>query len=341
MQTISRGAKGLVLELSSHAQGRRLTLEEIVAASADGRHSTRARIAELVEAGLLTRHQERDQYGRLGATVYRLHVQPQATASTLSGKQTCRSEPLSGFPTADYPTAGNPTADGPTTENQTAVETCRSEPLSGKPTAGNPTSGEPTTENRPTSKKTRKDKTPSSSDVADGASDQEPRSDVEQLCSVLRDRMIENGCKAPTVGKSWREAARLLLDRDRRPFDEALDVLAWSQADEFWHTNIHSLPTFRTKYDQLRLKWQQSNPVRYLRSDDAIRNWLREQWRQGHVKAIEERSGLRYTAPDLPEGIRSVDEAKAFHAQAIRDWITDHHDELITLIQRREQPVAS
>jgi hypothetical protein len=184
-----------------------------------------------------------------------------------------------------------------------------------------------------------------SSDAADADADQDrdedqPRADVEQLCTELRKSMIANGCKPPTVGKRWREAGRLLLDLDKRPLDEALDILAWSQADPFWQTNIHSLPTFRAKYDQLRLRWLQTNPVRHLRSPEAIRHWLHEQWRQGLVRAIEERSGLRFDAPDLPNRPMTADEARAFHADTLRQWITDHHDEIVERIQRREQ-VAS
>lgn len=181
----------------------------------------------------------------------------------------------------------------------------------------------------------------SSSETADAASDQKPRDDVEQLCVLLHDRLIDNGCKVNPVGKLWRNSARLLLDRDKRPLDEALDVLAWSQDDEFWRANIRSMPKFREQYDALRLKWQKTNPVRYLRSEDAIRNWLREQWRQGHVKGIEDRSGLRYTQPDLPEGINTVDQARKFHADAVRSWITENHERVVELIQQREQPAAS
>lgn len=181
----------------------------------------------------------------------------------------------------------------------------------------------------------------SSSAAADAATDQKPRDDVEQLCTVLRDGMLANECKEPAVGKRWRTAARLLLDRDKRPLDEALDLLAWSQADEFWRGNIQSMPTFRAQYDKLRLRWQQTNPVRYLRSDDAIRNWLREQWRKAHVKEIESRSGLRYTQPELPEGIKTVRESQEFHDNAVRAWITEHHAEIVERIQQREMPAAS
>ncbi len=81
-----------------------------------------------------------------------------------------------------------------------------------------------------------------------------PRPDVDQLCQTLREAMIGNGCKPPRVAASWREAARLLLDSDKRPLDEAMRVLAFSQQDQFWRGNVQSMPTFRKQYDRIRLK---------------------------------------------------------------------------------------
>lgn len=81
-----------------------------------------------------------------------------------------------------------------------------------------------------------------------------PRADVERLCRRLSEKMVENGCKEPTITTSWRDSARRLLDTDQRPFDEAMRLIDWCQQDNFWKGNIRSLPTFREKYDQLRLK---------------------------------------------------------------------------------------
>lgn len=77
---------------------------------------------------------------------------------------------------------------------------------------------------------------------------------ADALCDELEHLIIANGSKAPTVGKGWHDAARLLLDRDGRPFEEALRLIRWCQAHEFWRANIRSMPTFREKYDQLRLQ---------------------------------------------------------------------------------------
>lgn len=80
------------------------------------------------------------------------------------------------------------------------------------------------------------------------------RADVEKLCRLLADRIEANGSKRTPVTDEWRNAARLLLDRDKRPLDEALQLIDWCQSDQFWHANILSMPKFRKQYDQLRLK---------------------------------------------------------------------------------------
>lgn len=173
---------------------------------------------------------------------------------------------------------------------------------------------------------------PSSSEVADATTDQQPRPDVDQLCGQLRDAMITNGCKPPTITQTWRKTARLLLDRDKRPLAEAVAVLAWCQADEFWKANIQSLPTFRAQYDKLRLRWEQTRPVEHPSSPETIKEWVRQQWKLGHVAEIEERTKLRYTPPPLPDHIKTVDQARDFHANAIRAWITEHNDEITRLL---------
>lgn len=80
-----------------------------------------------------------------------------------------------------------------------------------------------------------------------------PRPDVERICRHLAERMIANGCKPPTITHRWRDAARLLLDRDGRTEDQVIRAIDWATADEFWKANILSVPTLRAKYEQLRL----------------------------------------------------------------------------------------
>lgn len=98
---------------------------------------------------------------------------------------------------------------------------------------------------------TRKEEETSSS--AEPPTSKDHRPDVDALCERLRDRIVENGAKA-TITTKWRTEARLLLDRDGRDLDKALNLVDWCQADPFWKSNVLSMRTFRAKYDQLRLK---------------------------------------------------------------------------------------
>lgn len=88
-----------------------------------------------------------------------------------------------------------------------------------------------------------------------------PRADVNRLCHHLADRIAENGAKRPTITKGWRDAARLMLDRDGRTEQEIHGAIDWCQADEFWRANVLSMPKLREKYDQLRLQAQRGRPT--------------------------------------------------------------------------------
>lgn len=82
------------------------------------------------------------------------------------------------------------------------------------------------------------------------------REDVERLCIHLADRIEGNGSKRPTITQRWRDAARLMLDKDGRTEDQVHAAIDWCQDDEFWRTNILSMPTLRKQYDRLRLAAQ-------------------------------------------------------------------------------------
>ncbi len=79
------------------------------------------------------------------------------------------------------------------------------------------------------------------------------RPDVEKICEHLADRVVANGCKRPTITKTWREEARLLLDKDGRTVDQVIRCIDWATSNNFWRKNILSMPTLREKYDRLRM----------------------------------------------------------------------------------------
>lgn len=59
----------------------------------------------------------------------------------------------------------------------------------------------------------------------------------------------------------WRDAARLMLDRDGRAETDIHAAIDWCQDDEFWRANVLSLPKLREKYDALRLQAQRRTGV--------------------------------------------------------------------------------
>lgn len=80
------------------------------------------------------------------------------------------------------------------------------------------------------------------------------REDVERLCTHLADRIEGNGSKRPNITKTWRDAARRMLDLDGRTEEQVRACIDWCQNDDFWRGNVMSMPKLREKYDQLRLQ---------------------------------------------------------------------------------------
>jgi hypothetical protein len=100
------------------------------------------------------------------------------------------------------------------------------------------------------------EETPSSSETASPPADTAPedRLDAERLCKHLAERIESNGSKRPPITKGWRDAARLMLDKDKRTEADVHAAIDWCQDSTFWRGNILSLPKLREKYDQLRLQ---------------------------------------------------------------------------------------
>lgn len=86
--------------------------------------------------------------------------------------------------------------------------------------------------------------------------DENFRPDVEHLCTLLADLIESNGSKRPTITQRWRNAARLLIDKDGYTSEQVTWMIKWTQSNEFWRANILSMPKLREKFDQLKLTAQ-------------------------------------------------------------------------------------
>ncbi|WP_055588665.1 helix-turn-helix domain-containing protein [Peterkaempfera griseoplana] len=118
---LSRRARGLLGEISTHRDGFGISIPSLVAAGPEGRDAIRSALAELETYGYLHRRQERDpETGRLGDAVYEITDMPDelpamATAPWEDGDVSCpevrdarRSGPSSDFPSSAHPSSVNP-----------------------------------------------------------------------------------------------------------------------------------------------------------------------------------------------------------------------------------------
>lgn len=118
------------------------------------------------------------------------------------------------------------------------------------------------------------------------------RTEIDALCSHLADRIAEDGSKRPVVTKGWRDAARLMLDKDGRTEQEIHAAIDWCQSHHFWRTNVLSMPKLREKFDQLRkvaASEQQARPG----------NSRADEW-----KSMQERQMARAIEREREMGIR-------------------------------------
>jgi len=91
------------------------------------------------------------------------------------------------------------------------------------------------------------------------ASSSEPsRPDVEQVIASFSELLKANDVKHKP-GQSWRTATRLLIDKDGYTPDQILYVARFATADEFWKSNILSIPKLREKFEALKIKAQAHN----------------------------------------------------------------------------------
>src|SRR6266568_1913302 len=113
-----------------------------------------------------------------------------------------------------------------------------------------------------------------------------PRDDVERLCGHLADRIEANGSKRPSVTQKWRDAARLMLDKDDRTEEQIDAAIDWCQSDEFWRANILSMPKLREKYDQLRLQAsRRQGSRRQAETDDMFNRAMKRAMKRAEARS--------------------------------------------------------
>lgn len=103
-------------------------------------------------------------------------------------------------------------------------------------------------------------------------------SDDLRLVQLLIDLMLENHPESSIVKRltekrqaEWIKACRLMREADGKTPEAIEAVIRFSQADDFWKSNILSMPKLREKFDQL---WMKAN--RKTDKFAGIKEWLND-----------------------------------------------------------------
>jgi hypothetical protein len=68
---------------------------------------------------------------------------------------------------------------------------------------------------------------------------------------------------------------------------------------------------------------------------ETARSWLLAEYEAGRVRPIEQRTGLRYEVPDLPDHVSGKAAAEKFAVDHARDWIKANHETIIERLMAR------
>lgn len=94
------------------------------------------------------------------------------------------------------------------------------------------------------------------------------RPDVEAICAHMADSVADRTGRRPRITKKWRDAARLMIDRDGRTPDQVHAAIDWVARSEFWRSNILGVPKLREKWDTLKLQAERGARPHVTRAED-------------------------------------------------------------------------
>lgn len=94
------------------------------------------------------------------------------------------------------------------------------------------------------------------------------RPDVEAICAHMAESVADRTGRRPRITKKWRDAARLMIDRDGRTPDQVHAAIDWVARSEFWRSNILGVPKLREKWDTLKLQAERGAHTRVTRAED-------------------------------------------------------------------------
>lgn len=80
------------------------------------------------------------------------------------------------------------------------------------------------------------------------------RPEVQELCELLADRIVQRGGKRPTIGKRAVDACRRLMDLDGYTAEQVRYLIEWSHHHKFWSGVILSMSNLREHADRMKIQ---------------------------------------------------------------------------------------
>lgn len=105
-------------------------------------------------------------------------------------------------------------------------------------------------------------------DTSDAPTPTRERPDVEAVCDHMADSVAARTGRRPRITKRWRDAARLMIDRDQRPTDQIHAAIEWVAQSDFWAANILGIPKLRDKWDTIYLQAKRDRQPRLTRAEE-------------------------------------------------------------------------
>lgn len=130
-------------------------------------------------------------------------------------------------------------------------------------------------------------------DTSDAPTPTRERPDVEAVCDHMADSVAARTGRRPRITKRWRDAARLMIDRDQRPTDQIHAAIDWVAQSDFWAANILGLPKLREKWDTIYLQARREKHAQRPRVTRA------EEFRARQRAKAEEIDAMRATQTQM------------------------------------------
>ena len=224
--------KGVLAYLLSLPNDWDINLSHLAKVLGTGRDRIRNVINNLIKHGYCLKSENRDARNRYIGTSYEVSEEP-----IFLNKNTSKSD-------------SGPETENPSVDKYLKMSTKNSKPKTDFPAPQSPAPENPTLLSNDIILKNEKNNILLSEPAVRTVS-----ANAKTLSKFFFSKLKENNPnqKAPNFS-TWDKHFDYMLRIDKREFEEIKQVIAWAQADDFWHTNVRSPEKLRQQFDTLIIK---------------------------------------------------------------------------------------